>query len=205
MEPVVSTRTELHAVRVRRAELRETLNLMEAALAAPARGRAVIWGEAVHASLVMLADDFGAHVEVTEGPGGLHQSILAGDLRLANAVEALTGEHGQLAEEIATLVADGCLAVGHQLGDLGRDLGVLGGEGVHRVREPQVAGEDRLVQPVRPFGDLDMRAELVSEFQHAGVDGLAPDHGPPDGGRGQRPFEGPQRLAEFGPSGPHRS
>lgn len=106
MEPVVSTRTELHAVRVRRAELRETLNLMEAALAAPARGRAVIWGEAVHASLVMLADDFGAHVEVTEGPGGLHQSILAGDLRLANAVEALTGEHGQLAEEIATLVAD---------------------------------------------------------------------------------------------------
>ncbi len=106
MEPTVSTRAELHAVRVRRAELRETLNLMEAALAAPARGRAVIWGEAVHASLVMIADDFGAHVEVTEGPGGLHQAILAGDLRLANAVENLTSEHGQLAEEIATLVAD---------------------------------------------------------------------------------------------------
>jgi hypothetical protein len=106
MEPTVSTRAELHAVRVRRAELRETLNLMEAALAAPARGRAVIWGEAVHASLVMVADDFGAHVEVTEGPGGLHQAILAGDLRLANAVEHLTAEHAQLAEEIAPLVAD---------------------------------------------------------------------------------------------------
>jgi hypothetical protein len=106
MEPSVSTRSELHAVRVRRAELRETLNLMEAALAAPARGRAVIWGEAVHASLVMLADDFGAHVEVTEGPNGLHQAILAGDLRLANAVQALTAEHGELAGEIATLVAD---------------------------------------------------------------------------------------------------
>ena len=106
MEPSASTRTELDAVRARRAELRETLNLLEAALAAPARGREMIWGEAVHATLVMIADDFGAHVEVTEGPGGLHQAILAGDLRLANAVDGLTGEHGQIAEEIAVLVAD---------------------------------------------------------------------------------------------------
>jgi hypothetical protein len=65
-----------------------------------------VWGEAVHASLLTVASDFGAHVEVTEGPGGLHQSILAGDLRLANAVAALTVEHGQIAEEIAVLVAD---------------------------------------------------------------------------------------------------
>jgi hypothetical protein len=106
MEPSASPRTELDAVRARRAELRETLNLLEAALAAPARGREMIWGEAVHATLVMIADDFGAHVEVTEGPGGLHQAILAGDLRLANAVDALTEEHGQIAEEIAALVAD---------------------------------------------------------------------------------------------------
>ena len=106
MDPSASTRTELDAVRARRAELRETLNLLEAALAAPARGREMIWGEAVHATLVMIADDFGAHVEVTEGPGGLHQAILAGDLRLANAVDALTDEHGQIAEEIAGLVAD---------------------------------------------------------------------------------------------------
>jgi hypothetical protein len=106
MEPSASTRTDLDAVRARRAELRETLNLLEAALAAPARGREMIWGEAVHAALVMIADDFGAHVEVTEGPGGLHQAILAGDLRLANAVDALTEEHGQIAEEIAALVAD---------------------------------------------------------------------------------------------------
>lgn len=106
MEPSVSTRAELDAVRIRRAELRETLNLMEAALAAPARGRAVVWGEAVHASLVMLADDFSQHVEVTEGPGGLHQAILSGDLRLANAVHALAEEHAQIAEELAMLVAN---------------------------------------------------------------------------------------------------
>jgi hypothetical protein len=106
MDPTVSTRAELAAVRVRRAELRETLNLMEAALAAPASGRAMIWGEAVHAALVMLADDFGAHIEVTEGPDGLHQAILAGDLRLANPVDALTAEHAEIAQEVAELVAD---------------------------------------------------------------------------------------------------
>ena len=91
MEPTVFTTraAELAAVRARRAELRGSLDLLERALAAPAAGRAVVWGEAVHAALVLLADDFGAHVEVTEGPAGLHEAILAGDLRLANAVEAL--------------------------------------------------------------------------------------------------------------------
>jgi hypothetical protein len=111
MDPSVSARTELDAVRVRRAELRETLSALEYTLASPASGRAVIWGEAVHASLVLLADDFSAHVEVTEGPGGLHQSILTGDLRLANAVEALTAEHAQMAVEVASLVADSAAPV----------------------------------------------------------------------------------------------
>jgi len=106
VEPSVSTRSELDAVRARRAELRETLVALEFTLAAPASGRAVIWGEAVHASLALLADDFSAHVEVTEGPGGLHQAIMAGDLRLDNAVEALTAEHGQIAGQLASLVAD---------------------------------------------------------------------------------------------------
>lgn len=96
----------LDAVRLRRAELRETLGALERALAAPAAGRAEVWGETVHAVLDALADDFGEHVEVTEGPGGLHQSIVAGDLRLTNAVDALTAEHGRIAEEIAVLVAD---------------------------------------------------------------------------------------------------
>src|SRR4051794_36238486 len=106
MDPSVAARAELHAVRVRRAELREALGGLERALAAPAAGRAVVWGEAVHATMIEIADDFGAHVEVTEGPGGLHQAILAGDIRLANAVDALTDEHGQIAEEVAGLVAD---------------------------------------------------------------------------------------------------
>lgn len=106
MDPSVSDRTELAAVRLRRAELREALDQLERALAVPASGRPVIWGETVHDSAVRIADDFVAHVEVTEGPGGLHQAILAGDLRLANAVDALTAEHAQIAAEVAALVTD---------------------------------------------------------------------------------------------------
>ncbi|WP_375480883.1 hypothetical protein [uncultured Jatrophihabitans sp.] len=97
---------ELDAVRVRRAELRESLNFLERCLAAPASGRAVVWGEAVHDALRTLATDFGAHIEVTEGPDGLHQAILTRDLRLANAVTGLTNEHAGMAAEIDTLVAD---------------------------------------------------------------------------------------------------
>ena len=110
MEPSLSTRTEnrseLAAVRVRRAELRDALDALERALAAPASGRSVVWGESVHTLLAGLAEDFGAHVEVTEGPGGLHQAILSGDLRLANAVDALTAEHAEIAADIGALVAD---------------------------------------------------------------------------------------------------
>jgi hypothetical protein len=111
MDPTATARSELHGVRIRRAELREALDALERALAAPAAGRAVIWGEEAHASAVALADDFGAHIEVTEGPGGLYDAILAGDLRLSNAVGALTAEHAQIAVEIAELVAESAAPV----------------------------------------------------------------------------------------------
>jgi hypothetical protein len=94
---------ELRAVRLRRSELRETLGALEAALASPASGREQAWSEHVHSALTLLAGDFATHVDVTEGPGGLHQSILAGDLRLANAVDALTREHAVIAAEITEL------------------------------------------------------------------------------------------------------
>ena len=96
---------ELEAVRRRRAELRESLGALEQALASPAAGRSMIWGERVRTVLVEVADDFREHITVTEGPGGLHQAILSGDLRLANAVETLTVEHGQIAHGLAELVA----------------------------------------------------------------------------------------------------
>jgi hypothetical protein len=104
METPAHTR-ELDAVRRRRAELRESFGALERALAAPASARSVIWGEQVLATVVQLRVDFAEHVEVTEGPDGLHQSILSGDLRLANAVAALTAEHLTIATDIAALAA----------------------------------------------------------------------------------------------------
>jgi hypothetical protein len=95
----------LDAVRLRRSELRGSLDLLERALAAPASGRADVWTEAVHAALRSLRDDFTAHVEVTEGPGGLHQAILAGDVRLANAVGDLTAEHRDIGAALDALLA----------------------------------------------------------------------------------------------------
>jgi hypothetical protein len=108
MEPSVHTHSpysaELEAVRRRRAELRESLVALEQVLASPAVGRTMIWGERVRSILAEVADDFREHIEVTEGPDGLHQAILAGDLRLAHAVGTLTAEHGQIAAEVAELV-----------------------------------------------------------------------------------------------------
>jgi hypothetical protein len=106
MDPKTVTRAELDAVRIRRAELRESMEALDKALTTPPAGRAVLWGGAVHTALGEIADDFSEHIEVTEGPDGLHQAILSGDLRLANQVEALTSEHEQLAESIARLVVD---------------------------------------------------------------------------------------------------
>ncbi len=63
------------------------------------------WGSALHAVVGRLITEFALHVEVTEGPAGLHQSILSGDLRLANQVAALVEEHKTIAADIAELAA----------------------------------------------------------------------------------------------------
>ena len=101
--PQTQAKRDLDELRRRRAELRESLGAVEDALAAPG-ARAVVWGERVHTALLQLADDFAVHVTVTEGSGGLHEQILEGDLRLANAVGVLAEEHVQLAADIADLV-----------------------------------------------------------------------------------------------------
>lgn len=95
---------ELDAVRLRRAELKESVGTLEEALAAPSPGREPEWGELVRCVLLEVSDDFAAHVTVTEGPDGLHQAILAGDLRLANAVGALATEHVEIASALAELI-----------------------------------------------------------------------------------------------------
>ena len=106
MEPTVSTHSsELDAVRLRRAELREALDGLERALAAPATGRATDWAKSVQAAVAEISDDWHTHVAVTEGPGGLHQAIRAASFRLIHAVESLTAEHAVISAEVADLVA----------------------------------------------------------------------------------------------------
>lgn len=95
---------ELAAVRRRRAELRETLDALEEALAAPSPDRETKWGENVRGVLVEVADDFAAHIAVTEGSDGLHSEIRTSAPRLANAVQVLTDEHAQIVAEIAELM-----------------------------------------------------------------------------------------------------
>jgi hypothetical protein len=105
-EPIeVSAVSAVDAVRIRRAELREALGELEQALAAPAAARALAWGHTLHAAVGRLVTEFALHVEVTEGAGGLHQTILAGDLRLTNQVAALVAEHKTIAADIAELAA----------------------------------------------------------------------------------------------------
>jgi hypothetical protein len=95
---------ELDAARRRRAQLRESLDALERALASPAVGRPLIWGERVRSVLAEVADDLREHVEVTEGADGLYQAILAQDLRLANAVAALTAEHAEITARLARIL-----------------------------------------------------------------------------------------------------
>ncbi|MDT4937304.1 MAG: hypothetical protein QOG80_975 [Pseudonocardiales bacterium] len=137
MDATTATHTaELDALRRRRAELRESMGTLERALAGAAAGRAVIWGERVHAALLEIADDWGEHVVVTEGPGGLHESILSGALRLANAVGSLAGEHELIATDIAEAVAASEPPVGED--DVApirdRAIGLLGRLAHHRQR-----------------------------------------------------------------------
>jgi hypothetical protein len=98
MEPS-STEPELallDALRRRRAELRESMDALEHALAAPAPGDPGRWAERVHVALVELSADFREHIDVTEGKDGLYRDLLATAPRLAEAVARLTREHVQV-------------------------------------------------------------------------------------------------------------
>jgi hypothetical protein len=89
----------LERVRAHRAELRDSVAAVDEALASPiARGGA--WRERVRAALAELSHDFRDHIELTERPGGLYESVKRGAPRLNSAVERLTGEHTQYADAI---------------------------------------------------------------------------------------------------------
>jgi hypothetical protein len=101
----------LDAVRAGRAELRESMSALEQALAGAAPGREEAWRERVHVALVELSADLKAHVLLTEGPGGLHEDVLATAPRLAGRIGRLVREHGEMTWLVEDLIdrADGPL------------------------------------------------------------------------------------------------
>jgi hypothetical protein len=97
---------DLDELRRRRAELRETMTALERSICAPVADQPTTWIDHTRVAAGDLAAEFVDHITVTEGPGGLHQDILAGDLRLANQVETLTADHQAITDEIRMLIAD---------------------------------------------------------------------------------------------------
>jgi hypothetical protein len=94
---------DLDAVRRRRAELRESIALLQAALQT-STDKPVVWGEAVGLAVSRLATDFADHVDVTEGPAGLHENIVESAPRLSHAVGELTADHELLEAGVAALL-----------------------------------------------------------------------------------------------------
>lgn len=98
----------LTELRRRRAELLESINALEQALAAPVPGRQMHWVERVSAALLALSADFRDHVELTEGPTGLYGRVIHTSPRLGHAVDWLTLDHKAVTEligELLTLVS----------------------------------------------------------------------------------------------------
>jgi hypothetical protein len=112
-------------VRRHRAELRDSMSALERALAAPAPGRTTVWAQRVHAALADVSADFRTHVEIAEGPDGLHEAVLAVAPRLANAVARLSREHLRLRALIDESLA--------RVGDL--TAGPHDGAGVEATRD----------------------------------------------------------------------
>lgn len=94
----------LAQLRQRRAELRESMSALEAALAAPSTTEQARWAQRVHVALVELSGDLREHIEITEGADGLYRDILETSPRLSGAVASLTSEHVLIREQVDHLL-----------------------------------------------------------------------------------------------------
>jgi hypothetical protein len=152
MDPVLRlTVDSLQAARLHRSELRGSMAALEQALAGATPGRAEAWAQRVHVALVELSADLRVHVELMEGPAGLHGEVLLAAPRLAGAVRRLAAEHVEITRLVDELLAgvDGPLDTG----------------AVSDVRERGVALLGRLVRH-RQAG-----ADLVFEAYQADIGG----------------------------------
>ena len=107
MEPNSSTSDEasFEALRRHRAELRDSMSVLEHALAAPAIAGQARWVERVQVALVELSADFREHIDITEGPDGLYRNVLKTSPQLSGAVASLTGEHTLITGQVDALLA----------------------------------------------------------------------------------------------------
>jgi hypothetical protein len=104
-EPDVQAEAEhITEVRRRRAELLESINALEQALAAPVPSGQIRWVQGVSDALLELSGDFHEHVEITEGPNGLYARVNRSSPRLAHQVERLTQDHATLTDLISALL-----------------------------------------------------------------------------------------------------
>lgn len=95
----------LETLRRRRAELRESLNTLEQALASPAQGDPQRWCERVHVALIELTADFREHLDVTESEGGLHDELRRTAPWLSGRVDRLAAEHAPIRASLDGLLA----------------------------------------------------------------------------------------------------
>lgn len=88
----------IERVRAHRAELRESVAAVDEALAGPIGKPA--WTERVLVALAELARDFADHIDLTERPGGIYDTVRQTQERLSGAVDQLVGEHASLAADL---------------------------------------------------------------------------------------------------------
>ncbi len=103
-EPANRARDDLEPVRLRRAGLKAAMSGLELALAAPARGREDEWRRGVREAPDSLHEVWNRHVLETESPGAFLDELVAEAPRLANPVQSLREEHGEILSEL--LAAD---------------------------------------------------------------------------------------------------
>ena len=113
----------IEALRVRRAELRESMSALEQALAAPAPGRLEAWNERVHVALVELFSDFREHVAIAEGQHGVYRGVLSTTPRLSDEVARLTRDHSEINDLVDQLLNRVSTAPVNDGVDVVRDLG----------------------------------------------------------------------------------
>ena len=135
-------------VRRRRAELLESINALEQALAAPVPSGPIQWVQGVSAALLELSGDFRDHVEITEGPEGLYARVNRTSPRLSHQVERLIQDH----KTLTGLMSDLLTLVGKAAGQFARGDSMR--EDVDQVRERGTALISALVRHRQRGSDL---------------------------------------------------